>query len=449
MRLLAKPKAVILAAHAIGLAVLLAVLAASGGGGDDDGSDVGRAQAALPPGADASTPADPEALPAGAERPGPAAAPASAQPTAPVLPRLPKGIDPRRMKRQGDRYVQRLKDGTEVVFTLDPVLQERAESVLRRHPIPQAAVVAMDPSSGRILAWAGRSSTGLDPWSLPTEPSRPAASTFKVITAAALLDSGKVREDTEVCYHGGFRRLTQRNIVGDPRRDRRCMPFRDALAKSTNSVFAHLAYEHLSRDTLLQYAEAFGFNGKLDGFPLPTPPSPAELPAVEERLELARAAAGFWHVFQSPLQGATVAATVANGGQRMLPLVVEELRSKDGGVRYRAEPVPLNRAISAETAQRVGRLMVRTTTVGTARRRYGRRGWRHRDVAVAGKTGSLTDRRGKVPIHCTWFVGFAPADKPRIAVAALVANAPLWHIKATFLAREVMDAYFRAEKKGP
>jgi len=449
MRRLARPKVLIIAAHAVGLAILLTVVALSGRR-DGTSRDSGRAEAALPPGSDAQT-APGHAPTAGERGPDPdrAANAPSGPARGPRLPRFPEGIDLRRAKLHDGRYSQRLPDGTSVVFTLDPVLQAKAAKILARHPIPHAGVVALDPRTGRILVWAGRSSTGGDAWDLPADVSRPAASTFKVVTAAALLDSGHVREESRVCYHGGFRRLTKRNVVGDPRRDRKCIPFKDALAKSTNSVFAHLAYEHLSRDTLLEYAEGFGYNKPLEGFPLSVPVSPAELPAAEDRVELARAAAGFWHVFQSPLQGTLVAAAVANGGQRMLPLLVEEMRSGDGTVRYKAEPVPLNRALSEETARRVGRLMVRTTTVGTARRRYGRRGWRHRDVAVAGKTGSLTDRRAKVPIHCTWFVGFAPADEPEIAVGALVGNAPLWHIKATFLAREVLDAYLRNRDPKP
>jgi len=78
--------------------------------------------------------------------------------------------------------------------------------------------------------------------------------------------------------------------------------------------------------------------------------------------------------------------------------------------------------------------------MGTGRQRFGQR-WRHRQVKVSGKTGSLSQEQPTF-IHYTWFVAFAPVDKPRLAVAALVGNGPLWHIKGLDLAREVMDAFF-------
>ncbi len=354
----------------------------------------------------------------------------------------PAGIDPFAAKLVEGRYVQVLGDGTKVYYGFNPKMQRRAEEILARYPIPHGAVVAMDPHTGLITVWAGRSSTGLDPKSLPLDATPPAASTFKIVTTSALLQTGVVTERQKICYHGGLRRLAKGNIIDDPKRDRACIPFRDALAHSTNAVFAKLAYKHLAEDTLLEYAERFGFNQPLD-FPLPLQVSKAEVPKGD-RLEFARMAAGFWHVLQSPVQGLMVASTIANAGVRVEPHLVQEIVAADGRVLYRAEPKVLAKAVREDIARRVAKLMVRTTKVGTARRRFGRRGWRHRKVAVAGKTGSLT-RRSDPPIHFTWFVGFAPADAPEMAVSAVVGNAPLWHIKATYLAREVLDAYFRSK----
>ena len=359
---------------------------------------------------------------------------------------FPEGIDLARAKLVRGRYIQTLRGGTKVEFTLDPVVQKRAKEILGRYPILHGALVAMEPATGRILAWAGRSTQGKRPWSLPGDASPAAASTFKLVTAAALLERGKVTGRTRVCYHGGFRHLTRGNIVGDPRRDRQCMTFRDALAKSTNSVFAHLSHDKLKRSDLLRFAEAFGYNEPVSGFPLQVGTSRVDLPGAGDPLELARAAAGFGHVHQSPLQAASVVAAVANRGLRVQPRIVSRILSGRGEVVYEAEPMVLGRAITELTAHRLTKMMIRTTTHGTARRRFGARGWRHRGVQVAGKTGSLTGRK-PTTIHYTWFVGFAPAAAPRIAFAALVGNGPLWHIKGTFLAREVLDAYFRSRRQ--
>jgi cell division protein FtsI/penicillin-binding protein 2 len=266
------------------------------------------------------------------------------------------------------------------------------------------------------------------------DPSPPTASVFKIVTGSALVDAG-VDPDAEVCYHGGSSRIAASNLEDDPARDRSCASLATAMGGSINSVFAKLAVRHLDPPTLERYASAFGFGHALP-FDVATRVSPSEVPT--ERLELARTAAGFWHMHMSPLHGALIAATIANGGRMPRATLVDSVIDARGETSYRAEASVFREVIPAATARTVARMMQETVTHGTGRRTfYDDRGNPFLPgIDAAGKTGTLT---GADPYRgYTWFVGFAPVDDPQIAVAALVVNEPRWRIKGVFAAREAM-----------
>jgi cell division protein FtsI/penicillin-binding protein 2 len=207
------------------------------------------------------------------------------------------------------------------------------------------------------------------------------------------------------------------------------------MGGSINSIFGKLAVRHLDATTLERYAAAFGFGQALP-FDVPVRAGASDVPT--ERLELARAAAGFWHNHMSPLHGALIAATIANRGRMPRATLVDRVVDAHGRTTYRAHAETFRNVIPPSTAQAVTRMMLLTVTSGTARHYfYDEHGTPFLpDIDVAGKTGSLT---GADPYRgYTWFIGFAPADHPTIAVAALVVNDPLWRIKAAFAAREAM-----------
>ncbi|HJK96053.1 MAG TPA: penicillin-binding transpeptidase domain-containing protein, partial [Polyangiaceae bacterium LLY-WYZ-14_1] len=221
--------------------------------------------------------------------------------------------------------------------------------------------------------------------------------------------------------------------------DRECPTLAEAMGGSVNVVFAKLADRHLDHATLARYAEAFGFGHALP-FDAPTRASPISLPDKEaSRLEFARTAAGFWHVHLSPFHAALVAATLANDGRMPRARMVDRVLDGDGDVLYEPSPEVFRAVVPRRTAQLVGRMMEQTCRPGgTADRAFFDRQGRPflPGIRVAGKTGSLsTDRpyRGY-----SWWVGFAPADDPQLAVAALVVNRPRWRIKASYLAREAL-----------
>jgi cell division protein FtsI/penicillin-binding protein 2 len=329
------------------------------------------------------------------------------------------------------RYVAPIEGGGRAVLTLDPRLQARLERSLRSWGVPWGAVVLLEPATGRVLALAEHSRLEPSRKDLSTAALAPAASIFKMVTAAALLEEGVPAEET-VCYHGGKRRLEPRNLADDPRRDRRCVTLTSAFGHSTNVVFAKLAGRGLDAARLRSTAERFLFNAAIP-FSRPVEVSSAEIP--DDAFGLANAAAGFGKVKLSALHGALLAAVVANGGVMVPPVLVD-------AVEDAASPSPGApwRVVSEPVAGELSRMMQSTVTEGTARRAFRRVAPSMRGVTVAGKTGSLADAS---PYRDnSWFVGFAPANRPEVAVAAVVVNERLWRVRAPSLAKEALEAYF-------
>ncbi len=216
------------------------------------------------------------------------------------------------------------------------------------------------------------------------------------------------------------------------------MTIEEALARSNNPVFGKVAVKRVGAERLAAMAEAFAFNRPIP-FDLPLAPSHAEVP--DDLLGLGRTGAGFGEVAISPLHAALIAAAIANEGRMPRPWLVERVSDAAGRVVYEGGPALLGRPISARTARALTEMMAETVTHGTSRRAF--RGFRvgRSRVAVAGKTGSLNGRDPDG--HYDWFAGFAPVDEPEVAVAALLVNGPVWHIKGSAAAREALEAYFQ------
>ncbi|MCA9575501.1 MAG: penicillin-binding protein [Myxococcales bacterium] len=347
------------------------------------------------------------------------------------------GFDPREHALAEGRLVSPLDGGARAVLTLHPGLQAHITDRFAQYEVPYGALVAIEPSTGRVLAYVSHSSRNPRGGDLVLDATPPTASVFKVVTGAALIDAG-IGADTNVCYHGGASRLELSDLTDNRARDRWCATLSDAMGGSINAVFAKLADRHLSPAVITRYASAFAWGQRVP-FDIPVRPSPAEVPT--DRLEFARTSAGFWHMHMSPLHGALVAATIANDGQMPHAAVVSEVLSARGERVYQHQPAIYRAVLSRRTARRVGEMMERTVSHGTARRSF------HDNagnaflpgVRIAGKTGTLT---GSDPYRgYTWWVGFAPADAPTIAVAALVVNDPAWRVKASYMAREALRYY--------
>ncbi|HUS65601.1 MAG TPA: penicillin-binding transpeptidase domain-containing protein [Kofleriaceae bacterium] len=378
--------------------------------------------------------------------------PAAAAPSAiaAALPRPPeagaawkKELSFGRVREDADGYVQMLKDGGRVELTLDPTLQRQAERILEASPTPYAAAVMISVEDGRVLALAGRS--GGEPHKnapeLALKAWAPAASVFKLVTAAALVDAG-VSETTRVCYHDGVHSVESSNLVTHPRWDRACRSLAFGVAKSQNAIMARLANDHLDAGDLERTARALGFGAALP-FELPVEPSEAEIPH-ESPLAFARVAAGFWSTTLSPLHGAYLAATLARGGVTPPLRIIDRVVDRAGD-SVRPDGAAPRRVISADAAQAVARMMVGTTQYGTAKSGFHDRRGRPLlpGVAVAGKTGSLN--RVQPFLAYSWFVGFAPAERPEVAVAVLLGNGTVWHRRAHQVAAEMLSGYFHGD----
>ena len=322
-------------------------------------------------------------------------------------------------------------------LSVTPRLQQGLEKLLADYRVPMGAVVLLDPRTGRVLAMAEHVEKG-PRTHIALQPIAPAASVFKIVTSAALLEKGMSPED-EVCFHGGRHRIQKALLTDNPRRDRMCLSLASALGKSANVVFAKLAGRDLSTELLRSEAHRFLFNAPIP-FAWPVEPSPARF--SDDPFELATTAAGFGPVRLSPLHGALIASIVANGGRFVPPRLVDAVDGVPVAAAAEGQPV-----IRPEVAAALARMMETTITQGTARKIFRRdrtsRRSALREVTVAGKTGSLAEA---TPYRdYSWFVGFAPVDDPQVAVAVAVVNERLWRVKAPFVAHEALKAYFEGE----
>jgi peptidoglycan glycosyltransferase len=324
-----------------------------------------------------------------------------------------------------DEIMGRKKEGRDVRTTLDPDGQRAALAALQGR---KGAVVAIEPATGRVRVMA--SVPGYDPNQIPGRGSKagdlfnratagryPAGSTMKVVTAAAALDSGRFKPDTVVSGKSPkvIDGVPLNNFGGQ---DYGPVTLTDALTHSVNTVWAEVGVK-LGRKTMYDYLQRFGFQRKLS---MEYPKDEMSTAGLFQRgrvakdandVDIGRVAIGQeQHLFVTPLQMATVAATVANGGNRMRLRLVERVVAKDGRVTRRVRPKREQQAISLEAANQLKAMMSRVVEegTGTAARLQG--------VSVAGKTGTA-EIPGRTE-NQVWFIGFAPVENPRMAVAVTI-----------------------------
>ena len=349
------------------------------------------------------------------------------------------------------------QQGGNVVLTLDAEAQRAAFEGLDGQ---EGAVVAIDPRTGAVLALA--SSPSFDPNLLashdPTEVSDnyerlrknpgdpllnrsiqqvyPPGSLFKVVVSAAALSSGEYTPDTDVPAPAVLDLPETSATIGNYF-DGPCLggsaTLTEALAISCNTAFARIGLD-LGDDALSAQAEGFGFNERLD---IPLTVSPSVYPQDLNAPQTAQSAIGQFDVRSTPLQMAMVSAGVANDGVVMTPYLVAEERAPDLSALSITEPEPLSRAVSSEVAEELREMMVTVVSNGTGGSAA------IPGVSVGGKTGTAQD--GNRPPH-VWFMAFAPAEDPQVAVAVIVENGGRLGDAATGgavagpIAREVMEA---------
>jgi peptidoglycan glycosyltransferase len=356
-------------------------------------------------------------------------------------------------RRLSDYFTGRTPQGGAVVLTLDPAAQQAAYSALGGH---RGAVVALDPHTGAILAMV--SAPSFDPGPLTTHNPRqiqqsykqlladpnapllnraisqtyPPGSTFKVVTTAAALSSGRFTPGSKLPAPDKLT-LPQtthklQNFQGEQCGGGGQITLSDALRVSCNTAYGALGLK-LGADTLRKQAEAFGFGRSLS---LPLRVSPSRFPTDIPAPQVAFSAIGQYSDAVTPLQMAMVAAGVANGGKVMAPYLVAQQRAPDSSVLSEASPHSLGQAVSPQVARQLTDMMVGVVRsgTGTAAAIAG--------VDVAGKTGTAENVPGK-PTHA-WFVCFAPAQNPQVAIAVLIENGGTGGVAAAPVAKQVLQA---------
>ena len=378
----------------------------------------------------------------------PGAAPTAELPSEPppmpfTVPELPTHAVTKSWAAIDGKAVLVRPDGSKLTLTLDPTRQEAIEKRLERHRNAHAEVVIVEARTGAVRVFAEHTEDD-DPAGkhhAPSSARQPAASVFKIITSAALLEAGVQPTDT-TCFHGGGRGLTKWHLKPRPEFDKRCETLTQALAHSSNVVFARRALQHLQTGALAAKAKDFLF-----GVPLRFDVAGRTSKFVEGTSDLrrAKAAAGFAGARMSAIHGAVIGAALANKGVAMRPFLVEADSLQAGQKR---EPTELAAIVSERHAMTLMQMLSTTTTDGTGRRAFKRWPTELAHVGVAGKTGSLNGRGGSWR-HYSWFVGAAPADKPEIGFAVLAVNGPKGRAKAADVARDVLALWFADRRVRP
>jgi peptidoglycan glycosyltransferase len=352
------------------------------------------------------------------------------------------GIPPVPTLEEAARWVERHPRGNDVNLTLDLRLQGVADRALGPR---RGAVIALDPRTGEVLAAVSHPS--FDPadvarrWQdLQRDPMRPLlcratqglyppGSSFKLVTAAAALEAGVMRPGTP-CFCGGAFFIGSYRIPCFRGTVHGGLTFEEAVARSCNVTFARVG-TRLGDQRLLAQAARFGLGQPIPG-DLET--SRSRIPPPDRRLRraiVAQLAFGQGPVAVTPIQMALIGASIANGGVMMRPGIVHSVVSPEGERLARFTPHPLRRVMSRATADALRAMMTRGVAGGTGGRA------RLPGVAVAGKTGTAQNPHGE---DHAWFIGFAPADKPRIAVAVIVEHGGIGGRVAAPVARDVLAA---------
>lgn len=310
--------------------------------------------------------------------------------------------------RFGRRTIARIPSvaGRSVTSTIKPGLQRAAAAALGDR---LGGVAVIRPRDGAVQALAG----------LAVSAPQPPGSTFKIITLATALRLGVATPSSSYPVRSAAT-LSGRRLANAS--NEQCGgPLGKAFADSCNSVFAPLGAK-IGGKRLVAAAEAFGFNRELPRIPALKPSTIAT--DLRDDLAVGAAAIGQDRDLATPLQMASVAATIANGGRRVGPRLAT------------LDPVIRRRVVSAKVAGQVRSMMVGVIASGTGKA-GGVPG-----VQVAGKTGTAELRAGSTDPKDSdaWFVAFAPAQKPRVAVAVLVVGGGFGGTAAAPIARKVLEA---------
>ncbi len=358
-----------------------------------------------------------------------------------------------------DQLQGKRRQGDEVVTTLDPQAQKVAITALGGH---NGAVVALDPRTGAVRVMASTPSYDLNALrskasyarlrrETEAEPPRKSllnrvtqygyapGSTFKVVTATAAIDTGRYTPNSTVSGRDGVL-ISGVPLQNDNGENLGQITLTEALAKSVNTVWAQVA-ESLGKQTMARYMARFGFDRKprLD-YPAEQMSASGEyyrghlLAPTSPRVDVGRMGIGQDKLQVVPLQMAEVAAAVANRGRLMVPHMTARIVDPDGRTVESIAPRVQSVVMKPATASAVTSMMEAVVDEGTGTQAQ------IPGVQVAGKTGTAETQVGTA-INNVWFIAFAPATHPRVAIAVTLEKVPGQGAAfAAPVARQVMEA---------
>ena len=313
--------------------------------------------------------------------------------------------------------------GDDVHTSLDPKAQQVAINDLAGR---QGSVIALDPRTGAMMVMYSNPSYNDNTLSGSTfdfalQGQRPPGSTFKVVTTTAGIDSGAYTPNSQIDGK------SPQTVSGVPLNNDNNQSFgvislTQALTLSVNTVFAQVA-EHLGIAKMTQYMKRFGFYAKP---PLDYPASQMNSskpygahgpdPAGSPNQDIGRIAIGQGGLLVTPMQMAMVVAAVANGGKLMAPHFATKVVDRYGRTVQTISPTVYNQVMKPAVAQEINQMMRKVVEEGTGQpAQLG-------GISVAGKTGTASIGATGSNLTEPWFMGFAPADNPKVVVVATVAQ---------------------------
>ena len=328
-----------------------------------------------------------------------------------------------------------------VETSLNIELQNYLLSKLNTSTARYIGIVTMDPDTGRILSMVSFNKT--NPSHNPCLDNRfPAASIFKIVTASAGIEKYGFSSNHVFSYNGMKHTLYRSQLKERKNRYTNRVTFKDAFAQSVNPVFGKIGSLYLGRETLEEYAEAFGFNRDIN-FEILLDPSCVTL--SDKPYHWAEIASGFNNQTKmSPIHGAMMASAVINQGQMLEPTIVDQIVNEKGRIIYKSKVIPMNQAMAPDASQTLNRLMATTIISGTGRKAF-RRYQRDKILSrlnIGGKTGSIDNKTHDARFD--WFVGFAEEKngEQKIAVSVIVAHEKYIGLRAGYYSRIAMRKYF-------
>ncbi len=338
-------------------------------------------------------------------------------------------------------HIERQDTTLHVKTSIDTSLQAYMLKKLDRKNSRHIALVALNPTSGEIIMMAGFDKVNPDA-NTCLNNTYPAASIFKIVTAAAAAEQKGLDSNSKLRFNGSQHTLYKVQLKDRNNRYTNHTTFQAAFAKSINPVFGKLGALSLQQSQLSNYAQAFGFNSAIE-FEFPVPASRFNI--SDTPYHWAEIASGFnRETTLSAIHAALLPTVILNQGKQIDPTIVRQITNGSGQVLYQNEPSPAKQIISPKAARVVYDLMEATVRYGTARKAF--KGFQKDPVLskcnLGGKTGSIFNK--KHDLRYDWFVGFADlksGDK-KLAIAVVVAHEEYIGIRAAAYARMIIRKYY-------